>query len=81
VRQDVLLLAGSQDHYVPLPQLWDQITLVSKARSITARVFSREQQAQAHCLVGNMPLAIDTIGDWTLKIAPNDRPAGTPTRP
>ena len=69
VRQDVLLLAGSQDHYVPLPQLWDQIHLLNNARSITARVFSREEQAQAHCQVGNMPLAIDTICDWTLKIA------------
>ena len=64
VRQDVLLLAGSQDHYVPLPQLWDQMHLLSNARSVTARVFSREEQAQAHCQVGNMPLAIDTICDW-----------------
>lgn len=69
VRQDVLLLAGSQDHYVPLPQLWDQITLLSKARSISARVFTREEQAQAHCQIGNMPLAIDTICNWTLKMA------------
>jgi alpha-beta hydrolase superfamily lysophospholipase len=69
VGQDVLLLAGSQDHYVPLPQLWDQIRLLSNARSITSRVFSREEQAQAHCQVGNMPLAVDTICDWTLKIA------------
>ena len=64
VRHDVLLFAGSRDHYVPLPQLWDQMHLLSNARSVTARVFSREEQAQAHCQVGNMPLAIDTICDW-----------------
>jgi len=69
VRQDVLLLAGARDHYVPLSQLWDQIRLLSNARSITARVFTAQEQAQAHCQAGNMPLAIGTISDWAHKIA------------
>ena len=68
VRQDVLLLAGARDHYVPLPQLWDQIRLLSNARSIAARVFTAQEQAQAHCQVGNLPLAIGTISDWVHKI-------------
>lgn len=68
VRQDVLLLAGAHDHYVPLPQLGEQIRLLSAARSISARVFTVQEQAQAHCQVGNMPLAIDTMADWALKI-------------
>jgi alpha-beta hydrolase superfamily lysophospholipase len=68
VRQDVLLLAGSQDHYVPLPQLGEQMRLLSATRSITARVFTAHEQAQAHCQVGNLPLAISTISDWALKI-------------
>jgi hypothetical protein len=69
VRQDVLLLAGAHDHYVPLPQLWDQLQALRNARSITARVFTREEQAQAHCQVGNLPLAIDTMSDWILTAA------------
>src|SRR5262249_19763033 len=43
VRQDVLLLAGARDHYVPLSQLWDQMPLLSNARSITARVFTAQE--------------------------------------
>jgi pimeloyl-ACP methyl ester carboxylesterase len=68
VRQHVLLCAGAHDHYVPLPQLWQQLRSLSAARSITARVFTAEEQAQAHCQVGNFPLAISTISDWALKI-------------
>jgi len=69
VRQDVLLLAGANDHYVPLAQLWEQARDLSAARSITARVFTARQQAQAHCQIGNLPLAIDTISDWVLNIS------------
>jgi alpha-beta hydrolase superfamily lysophospholipase len=69
VRQDVLLLAGAKDHYVPLAQLWEQARGLSAARSITARVFTTHEQAQAHCQIGNLPLAINTISDWALKIS------------
>lgn len=65
VRQDVLLLAGANDHYVPLSQLWDQARLISSARSITARVFTAEEQAQAHCQVGNLPLALRVMSEWS----------------
>lgn len=68
VRQHVLLCAGAHDHYVPLPQLWEQLRSLSAARSITTRVFTAEEHAQAHCQVGNFPLAISTISDWALKI-------------
>jgi alpha-beta hydrolase superfamily lysophospholipase len=67
VRQDVLLLAGAKDHYVPLIQLWEQERSLSAARSITARVFTAEEYAQAHCQVGNLPLAIDTISYWAFR--------------
>ena len=73
VRQDVLLLAGANDHYVPLSQLWDQARLLSGARSITARVFTADEQAQAHCQVGNLPLAISTISAWSRSL--DDREA------
>jgi alpha-beta hydrolase superfamily lysophospholipase len=68
VRQDVLLLAGAKDHYVPLTQLWQQARGLSAARSNTVRVFTADEQAQAHCQVGNLPLALDTISDWALRI-------------
>ena len=64
VTQDVLLLAGAEDHYVPLDQLWTQARTLMHARSLTARVFTRQEQGQAHCQVGNIPLAIDVICRW-----------------
>ena len=64
IRQDVLLLAGSEDHYVPMAQWHDQITMLKNARSITARLFTRSESAQNHCQVGNYGLALGTIANW-----------------
>lgn len=75
VTQDVLLLAGAEDHYVPLDQLWTQARTLTHARSLTARVFTRQEKGQAHCQVGNMPLVVDVIcrwldGTWRAQAAP-----------
>ena len=64
IRQDVLLLAGSEDHYVPMEQWHRQIRMLENARSITARLFTRSESAQNHCQVGNYGLALKTIVNW-----------------
>ncbi len=64
IRQDVLLMAGTQDHYVPLAQAFDQGRMLTAARSITTRIFTRDEYAQMHCHLGNFPLAIDLIESW-----------------
>jgi pimeloyl-ACP methyl ester carboxylesterase len=64
VLQDVLLLAGAEDHYVPLEQLWDQARMLTSARSVTARVFTAREHAQAHCQIGNLPLAVRVMSEW-----------------
>ena len=64
ISQDVLLLAGIEDHYVPVEQWHDQIRMISNARSITARLFTRSEHAQNHCQVGNFGLALRTIVNW-----------------
>jgi len=64
IRQDVLLLAGSEDHYVPIKQWHDQIRMLENARSITARLFTRNESAQNHCQVGNYGVALRTIVNW-----------------
>jgi pimeloyl-ACP methyl ester carboxylesterase len=69
VRQDVLLMAGAGDHYVPLEQLWEQARLLSGARSITTRVFTRSEHAHEHCQVGNLPLAFRVISDWASSVS------------
>jgi alpha-beta hydrolase superfamily lysophospholipase len=64
IQQDVLLLAGAEDHYVPTHQIYDQAAWLSKAHSVTTRMFTRAEHAQSHCQVGNLPLAIRTIAAW-----------------
>ena len=64
VEQDVLLMAGRADHYVPLSQLGDQIATLTRARSITARVFTEAEHAQNHVQVGNLGLALRVIVEW-----------------
>jgi len=72
VTQDVLLMAGSEDHVIPLSHFYKQIALLQNVRSQTSRLFTREEQAQNHCQIGNLRLAVDHITNWidfTLKIA------------
>jgi pimeloyl-ACP methyl ester carboxylesterase len=62
--QDVLLMAGAQDHYVPVRQFARQIDLLTNARSVTGRLFTRGEQAQNHVQVGNVRLSLDVMLRW-----------------
>ena len=64
VKQDVLLMAGSEDNLIPLSHFYQQIEALKNARSLAARLFTRKEQAQNHCQVGNLRLAVDYITDW-----------------
>ncbi len=64
VTQDVLLMAGAKDHYMPLQMLPDQLMTLTAAHSVTARVFTEAESAQNHCQIGNMGLALKVILDW-----------------
>ncbi|HSB66618.1 MAG TPA: alpha/beta fold hydrolase [Anaerolineales bacterium] len=64
LQQDVLLLAGTEDLGIPLEQFYKQIEALKSVRSLTARMFTRAEQAQNHCQIGNLGLAIDFITNW-----------------
>ena len=64
VTQDVLLMAAAEDHYVPLSQFYDQIKTLKNVRSLTARLFTRAEQAQNHCQIGNLALSLKVIVGW-----------------
>jgi len=68
--QDVLLMAGAEDHIIPVQQLPDQIATLTHVRSLTARLFTRAEQAQNHCQIGNYGLALRTILDWMTSLGP-----------
>jgi pimeloyl-ACP methyl ester carboxylesterase len=75
VTADVLLLAGADDHYVPVSQLARQATSLDQARSVTTRTFTAAEHADNHCQVGNIGLAVRTIQGWLALTEAND--AGT----
>lgn len=77
ISQDVLLLAGSEDHYVPIEQWSDQIKMLGSAHSITARLFTHREWAQNHCQVGNYGLALRTIVGWLDETTPGDASPGS----
>lgn len=64
VQQDVLILTGEEDHFIPMKLHHLQVEALSQARSLTARVFTWADEAQNHCQVGNMGLAVDVMLDW-----------------
>ena len=71
IQSDVLLLAGSEDHYVPLHQLYQQAEALTNVRSLTTRVFTRAEQAQNHVQVGNLGLSLRLIANWLDSINQN----------
>jgi pimeloyl-ACP methyl ester carboxylesterase len=83
VRADVLLLAGADDHYVPLSQLGRQAGNLTNARSVTTRIFTATEQASNHCQLGNMGAASRLIDNWLGSTAGSfvdgDAAARTPT--
>ena len=64
VRQDVLILTGREDHLVPFKMHDMQVKALTNARSLTSRVFTKEEQAQNHCQMGNIGLALDVMRKW-----------------
>ena len=64
VKQDVLVLAGKKDHFIPLKMHEMQIRALTKAGSVTGRVFTEKEYAQNHCQIGNIGLALETMTRW-----------------
>lgn len=71
VTQDVLLLAGAQDHFVPVSQLSEQMLALPNARSVTARIFTQAESGQNHVQVGNLGLALQVITGWLDQVGDN----------
>jgi len=64
VTQDFLLLAGTEDHYMPIEHFYRQARALTKVRSFTGRIFTREESAHTHCQCGNLGLALNVMLDW-----------------
>ncbi|SHI66980.1 Pimeloyl-ACP methyl ester carboxylesterase [Butyrivibrio fibrisolvens DSM 3071] len=77
ITQDTLVLAGASDIYTVYYQ--DQLDALVNARSVTGRLFTKEEHADHHCQVGNMGLVLDTIAGW-IEEKTNGEKTGTDRR-
>jgi len=66
VKQDVLILTGRNDHFIPFKLHKLQVKALINAKSVTPRVFIKEEKADQHCQIGNAKLALDTMINWII---------------
>ncbi len=64
ITQDVLLLLGMGDHFIPFKMLDMQAKALTNAKSITTRAFTKKEHAQNHCQVGNIGLSLGVMVRW-----------------
>ena len=70
IRQDVLILAGREDHFIPFHQVADFEKSLVNARSITTRIFDQPSGGGEHCQCGNTSLVHAAVFDWLLQRFP-----------
>lgn len=63
VDQKVLLLAGEEDHYIPH---WQHNYLKKQLNNaqVDSRIFTKKENGEQHCQVGNYDLALNYILEW-----------------
>ena len=61
VTQDILLLAGENDHYIPRKQFSRSIKRYTNAKSVSYRLFTKKEGGDQHCQIGNHQLALDEM--------------------
>ena len=64
VKQDVLVLTGRKDHMIPFKMHDMQVKALTDAKSVIDRIFTKEENAQNHCQIGNIGLALDVMVKW-----------------
>ncbi len=64
IKQDVLLLAGEKDHYIPVDHFYRQRDALTNVRSVSSRLFTAAEGGEQHCQVGNHQPAVDEITQW-----------------
>jgi dienelactone hydrolase len=56
IKGDVLILAGAEDHFVPIEQVAQFKTALTAARSVTTKVYDRASGGAEHCQLGAQTL-------------------------
>jgi alpha-beta hydrolase superfamily lysophospholipase len=64
IKGDVLILAGKDDHFVPVGQVKQFEGSLTQARSVTTVVYERESGGAEHCQLGAVTLWHAAFFDW-----------------
>ena len=67
ITQDVLVLSGRNDHFIPIKMHNMIINSLKNAKSVEGIIYSKETSANNHCQIGNIPLVAKDILDWLEK--------------
>lgn len=73
VTQDVLICCGERDTFQPAALARRQAASLTAARSVWVRTFTRAEQADRHCQMGNLELACRVVTDWLRADVPAGR--------
>jgi len=64
IHGDVLLMAGTEDHFVPFNQVKQMQEALTSARSVTTKIYDRESGGREHCQMGAPTLWHAALFDW-----------------
>jgi dienelactone hydrolase len=64
IKGDVLILAGSEDHLVPLAQVAQFQASLTAARSVTTKIYDRASGGAEHCQEGAQTVWHADLFDW-----------------
>jgi pimeloyl-ACP methyl ester carboxylesterase len=70
VTQDVLLMCGEHDSFQPPSLTRAQAKALTAARSVTVRMFTKAEDADQHCQIGNIGLACRVLTTWLRHTSP-----------
>ena len=64
IKGDVLILAGAEDHFVPIEQVNEFKDALTAARSVTTKIYDRASGGADHCQMGAQTLWHADFFDW-----------------
>jgi len=70
IKGDVLILAGKDDHFVPVGQVKQFEDRLTQARSVTSVIYDRESGGAEHCQLGAITLWHAAFFDWVAQKFP-----------
>jgi pimeloyl-ACP methyl ester carboxylesterase len=73
IDQDVLLVTGENDAFQPPILLRKQKDALVHAKSVTTRIFTKEEQADQHCQMGNLNIVLNEMYEWIERTTTRNR--------